>query len=93
MNQTSSLDKMSMQIALNHHEKWDGSGYPGKIENIMQPDIRLGSPKKQNEIPLPARIVALADVYDALISCRSYKESWSREKALETIDERCRQTF
>jgi HD-GYP domain-containing protein (c-di-GMP phosphodiesterase class II) len=85
MNQTSSLDRMSMQIALNHHEKWNGKGYPGKINDIMQPDVRLGIPKREDEIPLTARIVALADVYDALTSRRSYKESWSRQKALDAI--------
>lgn len=86
MNQTSSLDQMSMQIALCHHEKWDGSGYPGKISNIMQKDVKMGSPRQKSEIPLPARIVALADVYDALVSRRSYKNSWSREKALDVIE-------
>jgi HD-GYP domain-containing protein (c-di-GMP phosphodiesterase class II) len=85
MNQTSSLDRMSLQIALNHHEKWNGKGYPGKIDDIMQPDVRPGIPKKENEIPLTARIVALADVFDALTSRRSYKESWSPQKALDTI--------
>jgi HD-GYP domain-containing protein (c-di-GMP phosphodiesterase class II) len=85
MNQTSSLDKMSLQIALNHHERWNGKGYPGKIRDIMAADIRLGPPKQKKEIPLPARIVALADVFDALVSRRTYKDSWSDQKALDAI--------
>ena len=54
-----------------HHEKWDGSGYPKKL--------------KADEIPLAARFMALADVYDALISKRVYKEAFSHGKAREII--------
>ena len=85
MNQTSSLDKMSLQIALNHHERWNGKGYPGKINDMMTPDTRMGPPKQQKEIPLPARIVALADVFDALVSRRSYKDPWTEQRTLEAI--------
>lgn len=85
MNQTSRLDKMSLEIALNHHERWNGEGYPGNIRNIMQADVKMGPPKKAEEIPLIARIVGLADVFDALISRRCYKESWSDDRALEAI--------
>ncbi len=64
-------NSMAREIALCHHEKWDGSGYPyGIFENM---------------IPLAARIVAIADVYDALRSERSYKESFSHEKSKEII--------
>jgi PAS domain S-box-containing protein len=59
------------EVAFYHHERWDGSGYP--------------SGKKGEEIPLSARIVALADVYDALTSKRSYKEALSHEQAMEII--------
>lgn len=62
---------MAKQIALSHHEKWDGSGYPFGMANYM--------------IPLCARIVALADVYDALRMKRSYKEAFSHEKTKEII--------
>ncbi len=58
-------------IASEHHEKWDGTGY---------------SNKKGNEISFEARIVAVADVYDALVSKRSYKDAWSSEDARNEID-------
>ncbi|MGF7107719.1 HD domain-containing phosphohydrolase [Treponema pedis] len=85
------LDTLSSEIALNHHENWDGSGYPGHI------NLEDGSPIKINpqtgraqgkigaEIPLGARIVALADVYDALSSKRTYKEAWGEDKILKEI--------
>ncbi len=58
-------------MAYSHHEKWDGTGYPNGL--------------KGEEIPLCARIMAIADVYDALTSKRSYKEAFSHEKATEII--------
>ena len=64
---------MAARIARSHHEWWNGNGYPDGIHGI--------------EIPLPARIVAVADVYDALTSERPYKEAWTPELAKETIDE------
>jgi putative two-component system response regulator len=60
-------------IAHFHHERWDGRGYPGML--------------KGTEIPLSARIVAIADVYDALVSTRPYKTAFSHEKATEIISE------
>lgn len=63
---------ISENIARHHHEKWDGNGYPDHLRN--------------EEIPLEARIMALADVYDALVSKRCYKEPMSFEKAYEIID-------
>jgi putative two-component system response regulator len=62
---------IARQIALWHHEKWDGSGYPDGLAG--------------EDIPLPARIMAVADVYDALISRRVYKEAFSLERACEII--------
>ncbi|MFV0349472.1 MAG: HD-GYP domain-containing protein, partial [Halodesulfovibrio sp.] len=62
---------LAADIALYHHEKWDGTGYPHG--------------KHGEEIPLSARIVALADVYDALRSNRPYKAPWTHEKATELI--------
>ena len=61
------------EIAMSHHEKWDGSGYPNGIAG--------------QEIPLAARITAIADVYDALRSSRSYKSAFSLEKAMDIISE------
>lgn len=63
--------KMASDIALNHHEKYDGTGYPNKI--------------KGDEIPISARIVSLADIYDALRNSRVYKPPFSHEKAVEII--------
>lgn len=62
---------LGREIAYYHHEKWDGTGYPYGL--------------KDNEIPLSARIVALADVYDALTSERPYKKAFSHEKAKQII--------
>ncbi len=59
---------MGSQIAGGHHEKWDGSGYPRGLQG--------------EDIPLEARIVAVADVYDALISKRCYKKAWTADEAM-----------
>lgn len=64
-------DPMARQIALFHHEWWDGSGYPYQLAADMT--------------PLPARIVAIADVYDAIRMSRSYKDPMSHEHAMEII--------
>ncbi|MGN6578960.1 MAG: HD domain-containing phosphohydrolase [Bordetella sp.] len=67
----SGILRMACTIALCHHEKWDGSGYPNGL--------------KGKEIPVEARIVAIADVFDALTSRRPYKEPWSPSQALDHI--------
>ena len=64
--------RMGALIALGHHEKYDGSGYPNGLVG--------------DHIPLCARIVAVADVYDALTSPRPYKQAWPSEKAVEYLD-------
>jgi HD-GYP domain-containing protein (c-di-GMP phosphodiesterase class II) len=78
-------DYMAAEVALNHHENWDGSGYPGKIEDIFAEKVYMSPGKQGTEIPLTARIVAVADVYDALISERAYKKEWRQEHALRYI--------
>ena len=84
-NPASELDKMSRDISLYHHERWDGTGYPGRIEDIDASPPVTGKPWKGKEIPLSARITALADVYDALCSKRVYKEPWPEIKVLDQI--------
>jgi len=80
----SPLDTAAADVALTHHESWDGTGYPGWI------DIRTGSTTKTDdsgkplglkgeEIPLSGRIVAIADVFDALSSQRVYKQAWNEQ--------------
>ncbi len=66
-----SMITMGAEVARCHHEKWDGSGYPAGLQG--------------REIPLSARIVAIADVYDALTSRRVYKDAWTHEKTAETM--------
>lgn len=83
---SSDWDDMAAEIALNHHEKWDGSGYPGAIGDIYREDIPVLTGKSGYDIPVSARIVALADVYDALMSRRSYKKPWSEERVLDYIE-------
>jgi HD-GYP domain-containing protein (c-di-GMP phosphodiesterase class II) len=92
-NQESDLDVLSGEIALNHHEKWDGSGYPGKIDDIYQDEPLLGQGKQGEEIPIAGRIVALADVYDALGSRRAYKDAWSETTTLSYIRDQSGKLF
>mgnify|MGYP002625537937 CR=1 FL=1 len=89
------LDRMSMEVALRHHERWDGAdaGYPGETyeseKNLAE--FQVGEPLldvvplKGNDIPLCARIVAVADVFDALSHKRCYKEAWSLDDAFNEI--------
>lgn len=92
-NAESELDILSAEIALNHHEKWDGSGYPGRIADIYDPQVSLGPGKRGEEIPLAARVVSLADVYDALGSKRSYKEPMPEKRILTIIGEESGRQF
>jgi putative two-component system response regulator len=63
--------RYAREITWSHHEKWDGSGYPEALEGV--------------QIPLAARVMAVVDVYDALISKRSYKPAFTHETAVELI--------
>ncbi|MBU1611356.1 MAG: HD domain-containing protein [Proteobacteria bacterium] len=80
-NSTSELDDLCRDIALHHHQKWNGKGYPGDIGDDYKDIKELNTkPVSGEDISLPARICALADVYDALCSKRSYKDAWPEEK-------------
>jgi HD-GYP domain-containing protein (c-di-GMP phosphodiesterase class II) len=76
-NPKSDLDAMSGEIALTHHEKWDGSGYPGKIADPPGRTWRWGPGNGGGFPNRPHR--GLADVYDALVSKRAYKDSFEAE--------------
>lgn len=69
----SALLQMAKQVALYHHEKWDGTGYPYGL--------------KADQIPLEARIVAVADVFDALTSPRPYKPAWSLQQTMDYMQQ------
>ncbi|MSR45352.1 MAG: GAF domain-containing protein [Phycisphaerales bacterium] len=73
----SDLDDARREVALLHHERWDGKGYPG----IEEAGRRRG--RRGEEIPLFARIVGLSDVFDALSTRRCYKEAWDEARVLE----------
>ena len=71
--------QLARQIAISHHERWDGLGYPQGHSGEM--------------IPLPGRIAAIADVFDALTHARPYKEAWPIEKAVATIQQEAGRHF
>jgi HD-GYP domain-containing protein (c-di-GMP phosphodiesterase class II) len=70
---------MALDIPCNHHERWNGSGYPGGLVG--------------EQIPLSARIFAVVDVYDALISDRPYRPAWTKQAAREYIQEQSGKLF
>ena len=76
---SSGMFEMAATIALSHHEQWDGSGYPQGLAG--------------EQIPLEARIVAIADVFDALTMKRPYKEPWPMEQAIDYIRQSSGQHF
>lgn len=75
----SELLQLSKTIAMSHHEKWDGSGYPMGLSG--------------EKIPLEARIITITDVFDALMSERPYKKAWTLERALELMQSQVNISF
>lgn len=79
MDSSTSFLRIAREIAWSHHEKWDGTGYPRGLAG--------------EDIPLPGRLMAVADVYDALISKRVYKSAIPHERAVSMIQEGSRSHF
>ena len=80
---SSELDRMTRDIILYHHEKWNGRGYPGRL--VQEGEKKIRKPLVGEEIPFAARIVSLADVFDALSSKRCYKAPWDNKKIYNEI--------
>lgn len=92
--ETDSRLDMACEIALHHHQHWNGTGYPGLVDergDLVFPGshdpamYRRLLPARGEAIPLPALIVSLADKYDALRSCRQYKPAFPHEKVRELL--------
>lgn len=75
----SETDMVYANIILRHHEKYDGTGYPGKLSG--------------SDIPVEANLVSVADIFDALLSKRCYKEPWSERRVINYINERSGKSF
>lgn len=84
-NDDSPWEVMAREITLSHHERWDGAGYPGHTSSIFEKKIKIGRPRRGEEIPVSARIVAIADVYDALVSPRAHKRAWKEQDVLTQL--------
>ena len=88
----SEIESLASEIALTHHERWDGKGYPGYIDPLTGDPLaghrdEHGNPRgKQGEdIPVFGRIVAIADVYDALSNHRVFREAWKEDDVLKKL--------
>jgi HD-GYP domain-containing protein (c-di-GMP phosphodiesterase class II) len=88
----SEFDEASFIVSLNHHERWDGNGYPGYIDPLTgnplsgyEAEDGKARGKKGEEIHPFGRVVAVADVYDALLSKRAYKQPWDESMVLEEL--------
>jgi response regulator RpfG family c-di-GMP phosphodiesterase len=100
IDKKSDFDEAAAEVALSHHEWWNGKGYPGHVDlaatgpglsfsvQQLQPRGRKG-----DEIPLFGRIVAIADVYDALASKRAYKEAWDEADIVRTMEQGAGEQF
>ena len=90
------LDRAALEVALHHHERWDGGGYPGNVDESSIEGKRMSELRaaplgerglRGTEIPLFARVVSIADVFDALCSARAYKTAWPEPDAVRAISE------
>jgi response regulator RpfG family c-di-GMP phosphodiesterase len=100
IDKKSDFDEAAAQVAMTHHEWWNGKGYPGHVDlaatgpglsfSVQQIEPRG---KRGDEIPLFGRIVAIADVYDALASKRAYKEAWDEADILQTMEDGAGEQF
>ncbi|MCP4405831.1 MAG: HD domain-containing protein [bacterium] len=88
----SEIENVAAQIALTHHERWDGHGYPGYVDpnsgNVLpdhEDDEGKALSKKGEEIPVFGRVVAIADVYDALSHHRVFRQAWKEEDILKKL--------
>jgi response regulator RpfG family c-di-GMP phosphodiesterase len=94
IDKKSDFDEAAAQVAMTHHEWWNGDGYPGHVDLAatgpgLSFSIQQIKPRgrRGDEIPLFGRIVAIADVYDALSSKRAYKEAWEEADILQTMED------
>ena len=82
------FDEVAREVAMHHHERWDGGGYPGPVTvdaDLGEPEEPIRQGLAGEDTPLFARIVGLADVFDALLSRRSYKEAGDESQVVDTL--------
>jgi HD-GYP domain-containing protein (c-di-GMP phosphodiesterase class II) len=97
-----SLSRLTLTVILDHHERWDGHGYPGRVDDapplpdvisgslpppMAEPVLNASQGKRGEEISIYGRILAVADVYDALSSRKTYKEAFDESLVLQIIEQ------